>query len=398
MARPRIFIAMHYLELGGAETALIGLLDALDFNRVDVDLFLYSHRGELMNFIPAEVNLLPEIREYSTIESPMVQALRKGCFGVVYGRLKSKVEFNKYRQRSNPKDGSAIFSYVAKYVTPHLPKISDKRYDLAISFLTPHNIVLEKVDARRKICWIHTDYTKIDVDTALELPVWGRYDNIISISPSVTESFCTVFPSLLGKIIEIENILSPTIVKSRSEEYTPDEFNPSDFNILSIGRFTYQKNFDNIPDICNHIIRLTGIKNLRWYIVGFGGEEEKIRQSIRDTGMANNVSILGKKENPYPYIKACDLYVQPSRYEGKSVTVREAQMLGKPVVITDYPTSKSQLDDNIDGIVAPLDNAMCAEKIAKVILNNDLRAELSHNASIRDYSNRCQIDKIYSLI
>lgn len=398
MPKPSIFIAMHYLELGGAETALIGLLDAFDFNKVDIDLFLYSHRGELIDFIPEKVNILPEIKEYSMIESPMVQALRKCCFGVVYGRLKSKIEFNKYLKHSNPKDGSAVFGYVGKYVTPHLPKITDKKYDLAISFLTPHNIVLEKVDAIRKICWIHTDYTKIDVDTTIELPVWSQYDNIISISPSVTESFCTVFPTLRGKITEIENILSQSIVKKRSEEFLPKEISNSDFNILSIGRFTYPKNFENIPDICRRVIEISGIQNIKWYIIGFGGDEEKIRRSIRETDMGNHVIILGKRENPYPYIKACDLYVQPSRYEGKSVTVREAQMLGKPVVITDYPTAKSQLDDNIDGVIVPLDNVTCAEGIAKIILDKDLRTRLSSNTSLRDYSNQSQVNKIYSLL
>lgn len=87
-------------------------------------------------------------------------------------------------------------------------------------------------------------------------------------------------------------------------------------------------------------------------------------QKITEAGMQERVIILGKKDNPYPYMRACELYVQPSRYEGKAVTVREAQLLGKPVVITSYATSASQLEDGVDGVVVPMDNAGCAAGIA----------------------------------
>ena len=99
-------------------------------------------------------------------------------------------------------------------------------------------------------------------------------------------------------------------------------------------RFCRAKNFDNVPDICRRLCE-KGL-DIKWYLIGFGGDEALIRQKIREAGMDERVIMLGKKENPYPYIAACDLYVQPSRYEGKCVTVREAQMLGKPVVITRY--------------------------------------------------------------
>ena len=91
-----------------------------------------------------------------------------------------------------------------------------------------------------------------------------------------------------------------------------------------------------------------------WYIIGFGADEQLIRRKIAECGMDGRVVLLGKKENPYPYIVACDLYVQPSRYEGKCVAVREAQMLGKPVVITNYATSASQLEDGVDGVIVPM--------------------------------------------
>ena len=107
--------------------------------------------------------------------------------------------------------------------------------------------------------------------------------------------------------------------------------------------------------------------NVKWYLIGLGPDEELIRKKIEETGMQEHVIILGKKENPYPYMKACDIYVQPSRHEGKCVAVREAQILGKPVIITNYETSVSQLKDGYDGVIVSMDNEKCAQGIAEVI-------------------------------
>ena len=114
--------------------------------------------------------------------------------------------------------------------------------------------------------------------------------------------------------------------------------------------------------------------------------------------MENHVVILGKRDNPYPYIKACDIYVQPSRYEGKSVTVREAQMLCKPVVVTNYPTASSQIKNGVDGIIVPMDNDGCAKGLAKVILDKDMQKRLTDYLKTHDYGNESEVEKIYQLL
>lgn len=395
--KKRIFISMHYLELGGAETALIGMLQSMDYSRYEVDLFLHSHRGEMMQFIPKEVNLLPEIQEYAMIEKPMLEALRKGCFRIVLARLKARWQYKRYLKRKGLTDSAAIFQYVGNAVTPVLPSLEYLgEYDLAVSFLNPHNIVRDKVKAKKKICWIHTDYTRVDVNAELELPVWASYDHVMSISPDVTRTFLQVFPSLEGKIVEMENILPTDFVRCRAEEFDAgEELLRDGVKILSIGRFSEAKNFDNVPDICRRVLE-SGI-DLRWFLIGYG-DEETIRRKIQETGMEQHVIILGKRSNPYPYIKACDIYAQPSRYEGKSVTVREAQMLCKPVVITDYPTAKSQIKHGVDGVIVPLDNESCANGMADFILNHQLQQQIVEYLQTHDYGNMNEIEKLYNLI
>ena len=434
------------MEIGGAEMALVGLLQALDYTKYDVDLFLHAHRGEMMQFIPKEVNLLPEKKEYAHIECPMKQALLDGCWGVLFGRLKAKWLTKRYLCKKGVTESAAGLQYVADCVSPFLPSLHKYgEYDMAISFLQPHNYVAEKVRAKKKICWIHTDYTRIDINVEQELPVWNAYDHIISISPDVTKTFLQVFPSLSNKIVEMENILSPEFVRKRSEEFQV-EFNDNEFralkarlcgkasknpnanddadnnfplttkrsplnvnyvNILSVGRFCEAKNYDNVPNICSRIISklatdskrytLNSKLSIRWYIIGWGGDEELIRRKIEEAGMQDHVIILGKKFNPYPYIKACDIYVQPSRYEGKSVTVREAQMLCKPVVVTNYPTAKSQIQDGIDGKIVPMDNEGCAQGLADFIMNSELQKQIKEYLRSHDYGNEKEIEKLYEL-
>ena len=407
--KPRILIAIHYMHLGGAEISLIGLLQALDPNKVDIDLFVYSHEGELMKQIPEYVNILPEIPAYKMFERPMKEVLKKGHLSVLLARMKAKMRMKSYLKKKQTIDRSAIMGLLGDEVSKVVPDINPSvEYDLAISFLTPHNFVRDHVRTKKKICWIHTDYTRIDVNAELELPVWDSFDYIASISPDVTKTFLQIFPTLSPKIIEIENILSSTFVCYRAEEFdvqdtllTAHSPQPTaNINLLSIGRFTNQKNFDNLPDICKKTLELLKEKNIdvRWYIIGFGTDENLIRQKIAEAEMQEHVIILGKKSNPYPYIKACDIYVQPSRYEGKSVTVREAQMLRKPVVVTNYPTASSQIQNGIDGIIVPMDNENCAKGLAEFILDEQKRQHIVEYLKTHDYGNVEEIKKIYDII
>lgn len=401
--KPHILINMHYLEIGGAETALIGLLNVLDQKRVNVDLFLHDHRGEMMQFVPEWVNVLPPIKEYTMLERPIKELVKRGHWLIAGARLWARYVSKKvYKKSLSSLPNAGIFHYIAKYTTPLLPKINPTvTYDLAISFLTPHHITLKKVNARKRIAWIHTDYTKIWVDADDELPVWSKYDYIASISPDVTKTFLQTFPTLTNtnKIVEIENILSPAFVRRRADiENVEGEMSKygGDVKLLSIGRFSEAKNYDNVPDICRRMVK-EGV-DVKWFIIGFGGDEQLIRKKIEEAGMQEHVIILGKRSNPYPYIKACDIYVQPSRYEGKSVTVREAQMLCKPVVVTNYPTASSQIKNGVDGVIVPMDNEGCARGLAEVITDKALQERIVGYLKTHDYGNEREVENIYRMV
>lgn len=402
MKKPRIFIYIHYLEIGGAERALLGLLDALDPEKVDIDLFVNQHTGEFMSLVPPYVNLLPELGEYSAIERPVKDIVREGHLSIALRRLWAKHLHSKHIRNLGGQHITAdesILHYVFKTVGGALRDLSYLGvYDLAVSFLCPHNIVLDKVKARKKVCWIHTDYSKVHINADDELPTWDGYDTIVSISADVTKSFSTIFPSLRGKIIEMENILSPQFVRRQARmENVASEMPPCEggINILSVGRFSIAKRFEAVPQMCR-IMLDKGLK-FKWYIVGYGPDSQT-RQNIEKYDVADTLLLLGKKANPYPYIQACDIYAQPSIFEGKSVTVREAQILGRPPAITDYPTAKSQVRDGVDGRIVPIDIERCAQGIFEFAQDADLQRGISENLKSMDFGNMAEIDKFYSLI
>lgn len=395
--KKRILFWMPSMHIGGAESALIGLLCALDYTKVDVDLFLNRHEGEMLNDIPSEVHVLDEVKQYTCLAEPLLRTIKRGHPLIAAARVFGKVAAKRFSH--GKADGGVTGEYSHKFTQWLMPRIQRKvNYDLAVSFVTPHYFVAKKVSAKKKVAWIHTDYSKLIVDVKSQLKMWGAYDHIVSISEAVGENFVKVFPQLGDKLVQIENILSVNNVREKAEEpiNLPNDNTDGAICLLSIGRFCNAKNFDNVPEICSLLLK-QGL-NVYWYLIGYGEDEQEIKKNIMKNGMQNRVLILGKKKNPYPYIKACDVYVQPSRYEGKAVTVREAQALGKPVVITDFPTAKSQLHEGVDGLIVPMNNEGCAEGIAELLRSPEQMRKLSEACLSNDYSNAAEAEKLYAMV
>lgn len=398
--KKKVLIVSHAMELGGAERALLGLLDSFDYSQFDVDLFLLRHEGELFPYINENVNLLPEIEKYKLLDVSIASVLKRGNVSIAIGRLIGKYLAKNYIEKNSYKDKySVAIEYSHKYTRKYLPKLNyDVEYDMAISFLTPHYIVAEKVNAKKKVAWIHTDYSVCEINKKSELLMWSEYDNIISISEDVATAFVSTFPELERKIVIVENSQPEKLIRNQIDAFSVngEMATKNDcVRLLSVGRFCFAKNFDNVPFICKALVE-KGV-NVVWYLIGFGLDEELIKSKISEAKMEEHVVILGKKENPYPYIKECDLYVQPSRFEGKAVTVKEAQMLCKPVVITNYATASSQLVNGYDGVVVPMDNEKCAEGIYNLLNDQQKISMLIQNCSVNDYSNSKEILKLYEL-
>lgn len=386
-----ILITSYDLQVGGVERSLISLLEHFDYNKYNVDLLLYNHSGEFFPYLTKDINLLSEDLQLSSLRKPISTVFKEKQYILGITRLVAKLK-SSFQKRSI--ESVVQMQDMWRFAIPFIKKNS-KKYEVAISFLWPHDYVAYKVDANKKIAWIHTDYSKIETDIERDLKVWNKFDHIISISEDVTQSFISKYPSLESKIILIENIISPQFIKEQSLEEV-DCFNSNMFNIVSVGRLAYAKGYDNavksMKKLCDK-----GLTDIKWYIVGYGAEEQKLRALIAENDLEDSFILLGKKINPYPYIKACDLYAQPSRYEGKAVTVSEAKILGKPVLLTNYDTAPSQLQHGIDGYITDLSIDGIVNGIEKLYNDDVLRQELASKCQATDYGNKDELQKLYQL-
>ncbi|MCY9692625.1 glycosyltransferase [Paenibacillus alginolyticus] len=393
-----ILIASFDMEVGGVERSLVSMLDHFDYKQYAIDLMLYKHQGDFMNLISHKANLLGEIPQYSTFRKSIAKTLQDRQYTIGFSRILSKVHadiLGRVRQVAEP--GYYQMQLMWKYALPYLPKV-EKEYDAAISYLWPHYFIAEKIKAKKKIAWIHTDYSNVETNVKLDLEMWRKFDHIIAVSNACKDSFLAKYRELESKVVVIENITSPDFIRNMAEkEAAIPMVNDERFKIMTVSRLSHAKGIDNAVKALR-ILKDKGYKDIAWYIVGYGGDEAAIKELIAMNGLDDQFILLGKKTNPYPYIKACDLYVQPSRYEGKAVTVTEAKILGRPILITNYSTAKSQVEDGYDGIICELSVDGIAGGIERLYKKHELRNDISNHNSNQEFSNTYELDKLYGVI
>ena len=393
-----ILISSFDMEVGGVERSLISMLNNFDYKNYNINLMLYSHTGDFMNLIPKEVNLLEENHKYATYRKPIKNILLEKNFLIAISRIMANLNSRIVSKIIGVDEiGYYQMQLMWKYALPFLPKL-EKEYDVAISYLWPHYFVAEKVNAKKKIAWIHTDYSVIETDIKEDLRIWNKFDYIFAVSEECRKSFLKKYKSLEEKVIVMENITSPDFIKVMSNERVDDEFiKDKSFKLLSVARLSHAKGIDNAVKALR-LLHDRGFKDIKWYVVGYGGDEQMIKDLIKENDLEDSFILLGKKTNPYPYMKECDLYVQPSRYEGKAVTVGEAQILCKPVIITNYSTANSQVNNNFDGYITELSIEGIANGIEKLYKDKEFRDKLSKNCMTIDYGNSYELDKLYKIL
>ncbi len=391
--KKQLLIISGGMEIGGIERSLFGLLGEIDYDRYDVDLLLFKVGGELLELVDKRCNILPEIKQCAAMTLPIASAIKTTpVIGIK--RAVNRILTTKKHGTSD----SATFALLSSYWRSCVSSMpaQKKKYDVAVSFMWPHDYAAKKVIADKKIAWIHTDYTVAKMDFDKDEKLWKAFDKIAAVSDEVGNAFKKVYPSLSDKLITIENILSTEFVKSQAEKESPEGIDSDAPAILSVGRFTAAKAFDLAAESCR-IMREKGCK-FKWYLIGFGPDEELIRSKIKENNVEDTMIILGKKSNPYPYMAACNIYAQPSRFEGKAVTVREAQMLGKPVLITDFETARGHIEDGVDGIICPMGTENVADALIALLGDKEKQEALSKTCLSRDYSNAQSINILYDFI
>lgn len=389
MKRQLLFI-MGTLENGGGERSLINLLQLIDYNKYDVDLVLFKERGIFLKQVPKEVNILEGLDELHFMYNDSIKEafsfkwLRMSfvhVIGTIISKIMSKSGFHKGQYR---------WIHFYKKIIPEL----NKKYDIAVSYLEGETTfyLVDKVIAKKKIAWVHTNYSKINSDLDMDLEYFKKVDKIVSISKGCVDVLKSLFPSIADKFLCLPNLTSSKTIRVMAEQFVPHEFSKADcIRIVSIGRLIELKGFDIALEAAK-ILKENNI-SFKWFVIGEGILKEELEIIRKKYQLEKCFEFLGIRENPYPYIKNADIIVQPSRYEGKSMVLDEAKILYKPIVVTNYDTVHDQINKN-EGIIVNIDAYDLAQGIRKMLhMKNDYIEYLTQN----EYGNQNEIEKYYKL-
>ncbi|MBO5505503.1 MAG: glycosyltransferase [Clostridia bacterium] len=225
-----------------------------------------------------------------------------------------------------------------------------KEYDLAINYLEtePPGFLLRYVKAKKYLQWIHIDVRQIPKeDIGNHIDEYERMEKIVCVSETSKRSMEEIFPELKDKLEVIYNFYDTEDILKKAEDENP--FDTDKLKILSIGRFVEQKAYNRALEIVEKLLKEG--HDFCWYVIGGGGNIEETEKLIKEKGIEGNVKLLGLKDNPYPYIKNCDLFFLPSKYEGFPTVTIEAKVLEKPVLATMVCGIDEQIENGKQGII-----------------------------------------------
>ena len=359
------------MRMGGAERSLVSLLNALDPTRVQVDLFLFEGGGELQNQIPQWVNVL----EADPITRGMTLEIRFYLIDLVKHSIPasiSRIWMSVRAALASKMSLPPTFSW--DMIKRHIPHLQ-KHYDVAIGFLEGFTdyYVIDKVDATRKIGWIHTDISKLP-HTKEEDTYYAKFDLLVTITDSCRNSIIKRYPDMSKKTFVIQNLVSAEEIRRKAAEPVSLSRTQGRYEIVTVARLEQIKGIDIAVEACR-ILSQRGIP-IRWHIYGDGSLRKVLETQIEAYGLAEKLILHGTVSNPYPYIKAADLVIQPSRLEGKSVVLDEAKLLGKAILVTNYPSVSDQVVHGKTGWIVEITPDAVAEGIERLLLDPDLRSRL----------------------
>lgn len=392
--KKRIIFVMESLRIGGAEKSLVTILSLLDKDKYDIDLYLFRPSGEFLAQVPKEVKiLLPQSEDKikKDFKTDWIRYFLRGKFKRSFYSLKWLVNccYSKYIKHEE--------EYLGWNIDTHLYSDIPGEYDVAIGFLEKKTtyFVVDHVKAKKKMAFMHTDYDAIPHDKELDNIYYNQLDYLAVVSEHTKETMLKHFPSMNNKVKIIKNMVSPEIIyKMADTEKCEIENGKSDLKIATVGRLTLQKKIDGAVEILR-ILRNQGI-DAEWFVVGEGEERKKLEEQIKKYELEDKFHLVGAKANPYPYMKNCDIYVQPSRWEGYGITVAEAKVLCKPIVTSDIPEFREQLTDGVTGIIRKETEEM-AKAIIEIYQSEKLREMLIDNLTncVADFEELKKLEKLF---
>ena len=399
--RKKILFVINTLGRGGAESALIELMKRFEPKKYEVSVFVLLGQGELVRKLPKYVKLLNhDYCNLDVLSKKGGRAMHRRIIRQVFQRkavfhnagsiLKNAVHMLRNRKLMPDKllwrslsDGAEQFS---------------EQYDLAVAFLEGGSTyyVADHVNARKKVAFVHIAYERAGYTRAMDRDCYQKFDRIFHVSEETRESFLNYYPEMEKKSYVFHNLLNQEEIrrKSRASVDFGDDFDG--IRLLSVGRLVPQKAYD-VSIEAMRLLKQDGI-SIRWYVLGEGEERANLERQIKKEHLTEDFRLLGVKSNPYPYFRACDIYVHTSRFEGKSIAIQEAQILGCTILASDCSGNREQIQNGRDGILCKLSAKAIHDAVLYLLHNPNKCKKMQKEASKKVKTDDKEINLLLELL
>ena len=391
----KILFVMPYLGCGGVEATFFSLLDVMDRKRCEITLLILEDKGQFRNRIPKDIKEryieIPKKERgiFFGKKKMLKEHLGHGRIWKIPGYLLYNMQISLTEDRVK---NAAYFSHIADSI----PEFEGE-YDLAVDYFGYATFttfyVAEKVHAKRKVTWLHSIFSRFSPQA---FEKWYRkMDVIYAVSQMVKSDFETIFPQI-DCVKLFYNIIDPGMIRRKANKICNFDDGYKGMKILTVGRLCGEKGIDLAIEAYKRLIKEGYV--FRWYVIG-GGSLESI-QMYKKLLLPNdnNFVFLGIKDNPYVYMRQCDIYVQPSRFEGYCTTTNEARILGCPIVTTDVSGAREQIQDGKTGLIVESTVEGIYKGVKELLDNPELRKEFTENLKFIDCDTRKEVKKIYRLL
>ncbi len=391
MKKKKILVVQGSLQAGGAEKATVSFLNTLPQERYEVDLMLSSRTGLFYKQVPEWVNIIDAPYPFSCLAHKPVDwrfYIKHSPFMWVKKVIRTYIA--KHQSELH------LIQSLWKQWRDDIP-VFDKEYDVAYGGQEgcTNYYIIDKVKAKRKILWIHNDYEKLKYVDDFDRTYFKRASVVATMSPKARDILQKHFPESADHIWFLENITNGSMIrKMAAEDIDDNQFKLVEgVNLVSVGRLSLPKNFGRAVRVAS-VLKKRGVV-FHWTIVGEGPLRSTLESQAKELGVDDVVSFIGLRSNPYQYVSKSDILVVTSDYEGRSIAIDEAQVLGIPVITTNYPTAKDAVVDGETGLICDMTPEAIADAVMRLESDKSLYAHICQSLECKKDGNVKEIEKYF---
>ena len=376
----KVLFVVDERQLGGVSIVLENILKNISNKKFDISVLVLHNNGNRLENLSSDVKIIYGTSYFDVIDLDFSHLLKTGK---IFKAMKKA--YIAMLMKTGKIEG---------YIKCARNKMNLDKYDIEISFKAGFcSLFVVCGDSRYKINWVHEDYKTYNKTKKYEKlfkKVFRAFDKHVVVSEQAAKSFNDIY-DLCDSTQVIENHIDVEGVKIKSNDEIKLDIDTKKTNVVTLGRFCTEKGFDRLIDAVNLLKEenINKIDNLCVYILGYGSDEIDLNNRIKLYNLEEQIKIINTNmldNNPYAFMKKCDLYIMPSRSESFGMVRIEALALGLPVITTNVANTQKMINDKI-GIIVENSTKGIYNGLKQVLENKENLNCLKDNVSNYSYDN-----------